>query len=82
MKTYSILLEDTGKTFNINCHTFDCYAISKEEAIGKMFFQRPDFAKRTIHKITEDNIDVYVNPDYNNSIQNALTLIKKRMLIS
>jgi len=49
---YSILVEDTGRTFNINMHTFDCLAVSKDEAIGKMHRLRPEFKNREILKIT------------------------------
>ena len=51
-KYYSIMVEDTGRTFNINMHTFECFAISEEEAIGKMFRDRPEFKNRKIIKIT------------------------------
>lgn len=50
-KQYTILLEDTGRTFNINMHTFDCFAVSEEEAIGKMVRQRPEFRNREIISI-------------------------------
>lgn len=50
-KQYTILLEDTGNTFNINMHTFDCFAVSEEEAIGKMVRQRPEFRNREIISI-------------------------------
>ena len=50
-KQYTILLEDTGRTMNINMHTFDCFAVSEEEAIGKMVRQRPEFRNREIISI-------------------------------
>ena len=51
-KYYSIMVEDTGRTFNINMHTFECFAISDEEAVGKMYLNKPEFMGREIIKIT------------------------------
>lgn len=51
-KNYTILLEDRGRTHNINCHTFDCLAMSEAEAIGKMTMQRPEFIGWKIQSIT------------------------------
>lgn len=51
-KMFDILLDDTDRTFNINSHTFSCFALSEEEAIGKMYKQRPEFRRREILKIT------------------------------
>jgi hypothetical protein len=52
---FVILLEDVGRTHNINCHTFDCLAISEEEAIGKMVRQRPDLRPDKIISVTQIN---------------------------
>ena len=66
-QNFIIMVEDTGRTFNINMHTYDCFALSMEEAIGKMLINRPEFigrkiqsissidsnGKRTLHKIPE-----------------------------
>jgi hypothetical protein len=79
-KYYSIILEDTGKTHNINMHTYDCYASSKEEAIGKMWFARPDFRNVKVDKIMEEGNDVYVDLDYQKSIENALEILRQRNL--
>lgn len=53
-KMFHILLEDTERTFNINMHTFECFALSEEEAIGKMYKQRPEFRRREIISITQN----------------------------
>lgn len=60
-RSYFILLEDTGRTFNINMHTYECFANSKEEAVGQMYFARPEFRSRPICKITEDGETVYID---------------------
>lgn len=49
---FIILLEDTGRTFNINMHSYDCFAVSEEEAVGKMYKDRPEFKRREIISIT------------------------------
>ena len=51
-QNYAILLEDVEKTYNINCHTFDIFACSIDEAIGKMVQQRPEFRVDKIVSIT------------------------------
>ena len=51
-QNYAILLEDVEKTYNINCHTFDTFACSIDEAIGKMVQQRPEFRVDKIVAIT------------------------------
>jgi hypothetical protein len=48
LQTYSILLEDTERTFNINMHSFQCLAASYEEAYVKMCLQRPEFKYRKV----------------------------------
>ena len=48
---YFIMVEDTGRTFNMNMHTFECIAVSEEEAIGKMLKERPAFKNRKITSI-------------------------------
>lgn len=50
-RMYSILLEDSERTHNINMHTFDCFALSEAEAIGKMYLQRSEFRNRKIESI-------------------------------
>jgi hypothetical protein len=47
-RNYSIVVEDTEHTHNINMHTFDCFATSYEEAYGKMCLQRPEFKNRKV----------------------------------
>lgn len=75
---YLILLEDTGRSFNINMHCFECFALSKEEAIGKMVLSKPEFKTRKIQKITEINgltnesSVCFLDPDYEKDIENAL----------
>jgi len=51
------MLEDVGHTHNINMHTFDTFAVSFEEAIGKMIINRPDLQVKNINYIrnTETN---------------------------
>lgn len=49
--SYTIILEDSEDTFNINMHSFNCFARSKEEAVGKMCFQRSEFRRRKIQSI-------------------------------
>jgi len=71
-KLYSILLEDTGRTFNINMHTFDCFAVSKEEAVGLMFFERPEFRNREITKISCEGEWVYTKHGYAEMLDRAL----------
>ena len=51
-KRFSILLEDTGRTFNLSMHTFSTFAISTAEAIGQMYIERPEFITRKIQSIT------------------------------
>ena len=55
-KMFDILLDDTGQTFNINMYTFFCFALSEEEAIGKMYKQHPEFKRREILKITVSDL--------------------------
>lgn len=50
-KMYNILLEDTGLTHNINMHTFSCFAVSEDEAVGKMCRIRPELKGRAIESI-------------------------------
>ena len=52
-KRYRILVEDAGLTWNINMHTFWCFAVSEEEALGKMMKERPEFIGREILSITK-----------------------------
>lgn len=49
---YHFLLDDRDRTFNINMHTFETFAISEAEAIGKMFLNRPEFKNREIISIS------------------------------
>ncbi len=49
---FIIMVEDTGRTFNINMHTYECFALSMEEAIGKMLINRPEFIGRKIQLIS------------------------------
>lgn len=60
-KSYLILLEDIGHSFNLNMHTFECFAINKEEAIGKMYFNRPEFRTRKLISITEDGTKISIS---------------------
>ena len=55
-KSYTIMVEDTDHTRNINIHCFDCLALSYHEAIGKMYFERPEFLRREILSISETEI--------------------------
>lgn len=71
-KLYNILLEDTGRTHNINMHSFDCLAANKEEAIGKMYFARPDFRGWRINKITAEGETEWEDADYAKSIATAM----------
>jgi hypothetical protein len=48
---YIIRVEDTERTFNLNMHSYHCFALSEAEAIGKMFINRPEFAHRKIEDI-------------------------------
>lgn len=50
-KLYLIVVNDTARTFNLSTHSFECFAVSKEEAIGKMVTQRPEFKSREIQNI-------------------------------
>lgn len=50
---YLITVEDTERTFNISAHSFECFAVSREEAIGKMCTQRPEFRRRKILNVKE-----------------------------
>jgi len=50
---YFILLDDTGRTFNLNMYTFETLATSQDEAIGKMIRIRPDLKPKDIVKITK-----------------------------
>jgi len=53
MEWHHILLEDTQNTCNINMHSYECFAVSYEEAYGKMCMERPEFKNRVVinHKI-------------------------------
>lgn len=51
-KLYTVLLEDSGHTFNINMHTYMCFALSEDEAVGKMVRERPEFRSRKIQSIS------------------------------
>lgn len=53
-KQYNFLLEDTGKTYNINMHSYSCFAYCFEEAYGKMLLNRPEFVGRKIESVTID----------------------------
>ena len=78
-KIYFILLEDTGHTFNINMHTFTTIALSKEEAVGKMYFNRPEFRNRKILRITdEDNNVDYIDPEFEKSINYLNEMFRER----
>jgi len=48
---YIICVEDTERTFNINMYTYQCFALSRAEAIGKMVINRPEFKFRQITDI-------------------------------
>jgi len=50
-KEFFISLQDVGRTFNINMHTFFCFALSEAEAIGKMVKERPNLQVKHIDKI-------------------------------
>ena len=52
-REWLISVEDKERTHNVNMHTFDCFAISEEEAIGKMYKHRPEFRHREILSITQ-----------------------------
>jgi len=54
-KEFFISLQDVGRTFNVNMHTFICFALSEAEAIGKMVKERPDLQVKHIDKITVIN---------------------------
>lgn len=77
-KNYSILVEDTGRTFNINMHTFDCSAFSRENAIEKMKKNRPEFTNRKIFKIEVDGVIVYEDPEFRASVNFALAQINAK----
>jgi hypothetical protein len=47
-KLYRFLLEDREHTHNINMHTYECFALSYEEAYGKMCLNRPELKNRGI----------------------------------
>lgn len=48
---YLIVVEDTGLTHNINMHSFECFAYNDNEAIKKMYIERPEFKNRKILNI-------------------------------
>ncbi len=48
---YIIRVEDIEHTFNINMHSYHCFALSEAEAIGKMTLARPEFKFRQITDI-------------------------------
>ena len=50
-RQFVILLDDTGRTGNINMHSYWCFAISEDEAVGKMHRERPEFRNRQIQLI-------------------------------
>lgn len=56
---YNILLKDVGNTFNINMHSFSCFAASMEEAIGMMFIKRKDLNPDDIRRISMYD---FINP--------------------
>lgn len=50
-KVYTIFLEDTEKTFNVNMYSYSCFAYCFEEAYGKMLLNRPEFIGRKIESV-------------------------------
>lgn len=74
-QSYHILLKDIGRTFNINMHTYSCQARSKEEAIGKMVVNRPDYDVGHIQKITKGSEVCYVDSEFEQSIKKAKELL-------
>lgn len=50
-KEFFISLQDRGRSFNINMHTFFCFALSEEEAIGKMIKERPELKPHHIESV-------------------------------
>jgi hypothetical protein len=48
---YIIRVEDTERTFNLNMHSYHCFAVSEAEAIGKTVIDRPEFKFRQITSI-------------------------------
>jgi hypothetical protein len=55
-KLYHIKVEDRELTHNINMHTYECFAISEDEAMGKMYRVRPEFRNRKILSVTATDL--------------------------
>lgn len=51
---YFFTLKDVTLSFNINLHSFDCYALSFEEAYGKMILECPQFRGVAVHSVLCD----------------------------
>ena len=84
-KIYTILVNEPWNSGNINMITFDCFALSYHEAIGKMYIERPEFRNREILSISEtillpdsETVQVYVSETYNKLIKNALEALERR----
>ncbi|NJO63175.1 MAG: hypothetical protein HC836_34640 [Richelia sp. RM2_1_2] len=67
-REYFITVEDKGLTHNINMHSFFCFALSIDEAMGKMYRERPEFIGRKVtsvryivHGITVYESEIVVN---------------------
>ena len=84
---YFILVEDsTPPTHNINMHSFECMAKSKDEAIEKMHAQRPELKNRRVLTVKHDAFDNrgvildYEDEQYKKDIESTLSKLKAREL--
>lgn len=78
LKEYDFLFEDTGRTHNINMHSFSCLAFNKEEAMEKIKSCRPELANRLILSITQDGNKIYEDPEFRTAVNSALAQINAK----